>query len=82
MEKIKVPKIKTVTKEMLKKIIELYPFKTNSEIAEEIGVDDAEILYMVMGLRQAGVKLGSKQRKGIATQIKDLVNEMRESKEI
>ena len=66
-----------VTKEIVKKIIELYPTKTNAELSEELGIDNYNLSMILVCLRRNGVKIPSKRKKGIESQVLDIIAELR-----
>jgi hypothetical protein len=66
-----------VTKEIVKKIIELYPTKTNAELSEELGIDNYNLSMILVYLRRNGVKIPSKRKKGIESQVLDIIAELR-----
>lgn len=53
------------TKAEIKILISLWTSKTLEEVAKEIGVSSAQILYMVREIRKAGHEMPKKKRNGI-----------------
>lgn len=57
------------TKQEIKKILSLWDSSTPEELAESFNVKKTQLMYIILKMRQAGIKLAKKHKNGYLSNL-------------